>query len=112
MPERRQRGGTDAALGHQLFEGREVAAFLLGHASHRLAAAAAPKHRELSRIDAHGAVLARVIDTDEALDRVADARIAGEEGWAPVAHRREVRASWRPAAAKLRPANTAEATRL
>src|SRR5215831_8873009 len=63
---------------HELVEAREMACLLLGHMADLVAGAAAPHDRELSLINAHGAIFAGLVDADHALDLVRRRRIAGQ----------------------------------
>jgi len=61
VPNWKQGSWADAALGEDLLKGSEVLALVLGHLFELRALGGAPKGGELALVDAHGAVLARVV---------------------------------------------------
>src|SRR5260370_29116045 len=78
MPQRREQRRPHAALDNESVESGKVAFLLLGHAADHRRGGGAAEHRELSLIDAGGAVLAGVVDADPARDRLLARGIAGQ----------------------------------
>ncbi len=69
MPERQQCRGTHPPLGDQGRERVEMHLLLRLHVAQQLGLVTAPEHRELTLIDAFGAIFAGMVDPDHPFDR-------------------------------------------
>ena len=65
-----KRRGPNTTFGHQPFEGGEVALLLLRHVANGRRIGTAAEYGELPLIDAPGAILAGMVDTDDALNQL------------------------------------------
>ena len=78
VPQRLQQRRPHPPLRQHLVELGEVLAFLRGHLPDHRRGAAAPEHPELALVDAHRAVLAGVVDAQDAVDQLLFRQVAGQ----------------------------------